>query len=86
MFNWFNKDKTPSNVVPFPEPKDYPKMPYIEPPEEKHTTYYRLGVTSDNRVNFQVGYSELTMNKTGVQKLIEQLQVFRDQLAEDTDK
>lgn len=81
MFDWFkNKDTSPSNVVKFPEPKSVPQVPYIEPPKQPAQVFYRIGVTDDNTVSLQVGYSELTMTKRGVQNLIEQLQVFRDQL------
>jgi hypothetical protein len=82
--NWF---KTPnySNVVKFPE---VPKMPYVTPPkvEEQAQVFYRLGVTDNTRVSLQVGYSELTMSKLGVENLIQQLQVFRDQLTDERDE
>jgi hypothetical protein len=88
MFDWFNKDKTPSNVVPFPE---QPKLvPYVEPPEDSEkpaTTYYRLGITNNGRVSFQMGYSEITMNAAGIDSMIKQLEVFRDQIkGEDQDE
>jgi hypothetical protein len=79
MFNLFGREK--SNVVQFPETK----TPYIEPPAEPEkpaTTYYRLGITSNSRVSFQMGYSEITMNADGVDNMIRQLQVFRDQIRE----
>ena len=84
MFDFFGKkDKSPSNVVPFPEPKLVPPMPQVEPPkkEEPVTTFYRLGFTSNDRVSFQMGYSEITMNYNGINDMIKQLEVFRDQLA-----
>lgn len=78
MFEWFKKDKTPSNVVQFPEsPK---AVPYVEPPEKPATVFYRLGVTDNNRVAFQMGYCEITMNKQGVQNMIDQLEFFKEQL------
>ncbi len=83
MFDWFKKDKTPSNVVPFPEPKLVPPMPEVEPPEEPAKIFYRFGVTDKNRLAFQMGYSEITMNRQGVQNLIDQLEFFKNQLAED---
>lgn len=87
MFTWFGKkDKTPSNVVPFPEPKEVPKMPQVKPPKEEEKpaiTFYRLGLTDNNRVSLQMGYSEITMNVNGVNNLIEQLELFRDQLQEE---
>jgi hypothetical protein len=82
MFNWFKKDELPSNVVPFPDPKDTPKMPYVVPPEPKKEpkTYYTFGLTDDNRVSFTMGYTTLTMNTGGVDQLITQLEFFKNQL------
>jgi len=87
MFDWFkgNKNKEPSNVVPFPEPK---AVPYVEPPKEKEkpsTVFYRLGVTDNNRIAFNMGYSEITMNKQGVQNMINQLTFFMNQLEDEDD-
>jgi hypothetical protein len=84
MFDWFKK-RDYSNVVNFPKPE---AVPYIEPPAETEkpaTVYYRIGVTDNNRVSFQMGYSEITMTQSGVNNLIKQLEVFRDQLTDDTD-
>jgi hypothetical protein len=80
MFNWFGGKGKESNVVDFP--KEYLK-PVIPPVSEPANVFYRLGVTDNNRLAFQMGYSEVTMTKQGVQNLIEQLQVFRDQLQDD---
>jgi len=84
MLRWFGKkDKQPSNVVPFPASQD--NNPYIPPPAEPEkpaTTYYRLGITSNSRVSLQMGYSEITMNTDGINNLIAQLELFRDQIAE----
>ena len=79
MFDWFKKDKEPSNVVPFPAPQ---AVPYIEPPTPKKEpkTYYTFGLTDDNRLAFTMGYTTLTMNGPGVQHLIDQLEFFKDQL------
>lgn len=70
-------------VIPFPD-----KVPYIVPPtpapEEPAKIFYRLGVTDKNRIAFSMGPMEITMTRAGVQNLIEQLQVFRDQLSEDS--
>jgi hypothetical protein len=76
MFDWFKKADY-SNVVKFPERT--PAVPYIEQPtpEELH---YTIGVTSEDRVALKIGYSTLTMNKTGCEHLIEQLEVFVKQL------
>ena len=86
MFDFFKSRKEReaeyNNVVKFPEPK---AVPYIEPPPEPEkppTTYYRLGITNNSRVSFQMGYSEITMNADGVDNMIKQLQVFRDQVRE----
>ena len=82
MFDWF-KDKKESNVVKFPEHK----IPYIVPPEpvpEKPAiVFYRLGVTDKNRVALSMGMTEITLTKAGVENLIQQLQVFRDQLIDE---
>ena len=87
MFDFFkNKGKLPSNVVPFPEPKSTPAVPKVEPPPEKEkpvTVFYRFGITDQNRLAFQMGYSELTMNKAGVQNLIDQLEFFKNQLVDE---
>jgi hypothetical protein len=88
MFEMFNKKS--SNVVEFPEQKNQYKAPpgyygaYAEPSkkEEPVTTYYRLGITSNGRVSFQMGHSEITMSTGGIDNLIAQLEVFRDQIAQ----
>lgn len=73
-----------NNVVKFPEPKSVPKMPEVVPPKKKDATvFYRFGITDNNRLAFQMGYSELTMNKQGCQDLIDQLTFFMNQLEED---
>jgi hypothetical protein len=82
MFDWFKRPDY-SNVVKFPEQVKVPE-PYTEPPM-KEQEYYSIGVTSKNRVTFKIGYSTLTMNRKGVENLIQQLAVFRDQLEEDID-
>lgn len=70
--------KDGADVLEFPKPK---AVPYVEPPKEKPATvFYRIGVTDNNRLAFQMGYSEITMNKQGVQNLIDQLTFFRDQM------
>ena len=83
MFDWFKgKNKMPTNVVPFPEPKEYPKMPYVAPSEPKteSKTYYTFGLTDDNRVSFTLGYTTLTMNAPGIDQLITQLEFYKSQL------
>jgi hypothetical protein len=78
MFDWFKKPGY-SNVLPFPEPK---AVPYIEPaPKEKEsTTYYSIGHTDDNRVSLRMGYTTLSMTYSGVQNLIDQLELYQSQL------
>ena len=79
MFDWFKKPDY-KNVVPlFPEPK---AVPYIEPPAQEET-YYSIGITSENRITLKVGYTTLTMSRKGVENLIQQLAVFRDQFPEE---
>ena len=80
--------KKPNNVVPFPEPKAVPDVPCVKPPEPKKEpkTYYTFGVTDDNRVSFQMGYTTLAMTKLGVDQLIEQLEFYRDRLEEEHDE
>lgn len=88
MFDFFRfrkniENQENSNVVKFPQPD---AVPYVEPPKEKEkpaTVYYRLGVTDNNRVAFNMGYSEITMNRQGVQNMIEQLTFFMNQLEDD---
>ena len=85
MFDWLKGKKNteePSNVVPFPKPE---AVPYVEPPrkEEPAKIYYRLGLTDNNRVAFSMGYSEITMNRQGVQNMIDQLEFFRNQLEDE---
>lgn len=69
-------------VIPFPELKlAPPPMPEVaSPPEKPAHTYYRLGLTDNNRVSLTMGYSEVTFSADGVDNLIAQLEVFRDQL------
>jgi hypothetical protein len=77
MFDWFKKPNY-SNVVKFPEQIKAP-TPYVEQPtpEELH---YSIGITSEDRIALKIGYTTLTMNKSGCEDLIEQLEVFVKQL------
>jgi len=80
--------KKPNNVVPFPkqEETEYGGGDgggYIPPePKKPSVTYYSLGMTSENRLEFKMGYSAITMNYGGVTNLIEQLETFKKQLAQ----
>ena len=86
MFNLFGrKNKEETNVVDFPGPKlvepTQPIPPKPEPKkEEPAKVFYRLGLTDNNRVSFQMGYSEITMNAAGCQQMIDQLEFFKSQL------
>ena len=85
MFDWFKK-RDYSNVVKFPEPK---AVPYVEPPVEPEKpahTFYRLGLTDNNRVSLVMGYSEITMNAAGVDSMIKLLETYRDMLHEETEE
>lgn len=69
-------------MIKFPEPKETSKMPYVVPPEpaSEAKIFYRIGVTDSNRVSFSMGYTEITMTKLGCQQMIDQLEVFKNQL------
>lgn len=86
MLNMFKKkDKKPSNVVPFPkqEETEYGGGGYIPPkPKEPAVTYYTLGMTSENRLEFKIPTGAITMNYGGITNLIEQLETFQKQLAQ----
>lgn len=84
MFDWFKSREERKaeydNVVKFPAPQ---AVPYVEPapePEKPAHTFYRIGVTDNNRVAFSMGMSEITMTKLGCQQMIEQIEVFMNQL------
>ena len=68
------------------EDTDVKKSEYIDPAAKKEKkekeaiTYYRLGLTDNNRVSLMMGYSEITMNADGIDNMITQLKMFRDQL------
>ena len=82
MFDWFKKNDAGSNVIPFPENKQF--NPYIAPPEPQPEpkVYYTFGLTDDNRVTFTMGYTTLTMNDVGIQDLIEQLEFYKKRIEE----
>jgi hypothetical protein len=70
-----------NKVIQFPELRVAPE-PAPEP-EQPAKIFYRLGLTDNNRVAFSLSYGEVTMNRDGVQRLIDQLEFYRDQLDED---
>ena len=85
IFDMFKKK--PSNVVPFPNQQETEYGggdggSYIEPPKKPAVTYYTLGMTSENRLEFKIGYSAISMNYHGLCNLMDQLEVFKGQLAE----
>jgi hypothetical protein len=86
MFNWFNKNKLPANVVPFPGPKPVAPAEPPKAPERDINTYYAIGHTDDNRVSIRVGYTTIAMNSVGVQNFIDQLELYKSQLNKDTDE
>lgn len=91
MFNLFGRNKTAKDFVAeaketygVPEQKPmWSCTPEPAPKEKDATVFYRLGVTDNNRVAFQMGYSEITMNRQGCQNLIDQLTFFMNQLEND---
>lgn len=90
MFDWFKKADY-SNVVKFPESKVIPPMPYVEPTapkvsEKDPVTYYSIGPTDNNRVNLKMGYSSITMNKAGVQSMINMLTTAMNQLTDEDEE
>jgi hypothetical protein len=58
------------------------KETYEPPKEEKKRehTFYRLGITDNDRVSFSMGYSEITMDAAGCDSLIAAITTFRDML------
>ena len=78
MFDWFKRPDY-SNVIKFPETKAGPSVPYIEQPKPEEI-HYSIGITSEDRIALRIGYTTLTMNKTGCEDLIEQLELFVKQL------
>jgi hypothetical protein len=89
MLDWFRNYRKSegsvaedmSKVIKFPELKAAP--PPVPEPEQPAKIFYRFGITDNNRLAFSMGYNEITMNKEGVQGMIDQLTFFRDQLTED---
>lgn len=87
MFDFFkfkkNVEEAKDNVYKLPKLVE-PTQPIPPRPEPKKedpvTTFYRLGFTNNERVSFQMGYSEITMNRAGINSMIKMLEAFRDQL------
>jgi hypothetical protein len=73
-----------SKVIQFPELRVAPEP---EPePEKPAKIFYRLGLSDNNRVAFSLSYGEVTMNRDGVQRLIDQLEFYKSQLDEETEE
>ncbi len=64
-----------------PKTSNYVKPPEAEKEKTAHT-YYRLGLTDNNRVSLAMGYSEINMNAAGIDNLIKQLELFKSQIRE----
>ena len=81
MFEWFKRPGY-NDVIKFP---DY-KAPYIEPPKREYEpeAVYSIGTTTEGtHMTFKLGYTTLTMTKRGCQQLIDQLDVFKNQLEDE---
>lgn len=93
MFDFFRRKTAKdyldeaSNVYSLPKPKAVPPMPEVTPPEKEPEAkiFYRLGLTDNNRLAFNMGYNEITMNKAGIQQMIDQLEFFKSQLYDEDD-
>lgn len=88
MFDFFRKRTAKEFIEEAKETYGVPEQKPLwtcppEPKEEPANTYYRLGLTDNNRVSLAMGYSEITMNRDGVTNMIKLLEAFRDQLSEE---
>lgn len=82
MFDWFKKRN--DNVIQFParglpEPREYPKMPEIEPIKTKPYENYRVGFDSDGNTTLTLmadsGSSiTMSMNQAACKHLIKMLE------------
>jgi hypothetical protein len=78
MFGWRKRqiaDKVAEDISNWSEADVEPAKPAKDP-----KTYYTFGLTDDDRLSFTMGYTTLTMNRPGVQHLIDQLEFFKNQL------
>lgn len=66
-----------NKVLPFPDLKAVPPQPTTEPVGK---TVYSVGLTDTNRVSLHIGYGSIIMNPAGVQQLIDQLTLFKNQI------
>jgi len=83
MFDWFSRKEYPKYQPEGLGVPEYTESKKEEKKQKPATTYYRVGLTDDQRVSLQIGYGEITMNPQGVQNLIDQLELFKRQLMED---
>lgn len=77
MFDWFGKKEYIKPEVPSMD---------VDKEEEKKLSgkvFYRLGLTDTGRVAFNMGYSEITMNRAGCQQMIDQLTFYMNQIPEE---
>ena len=78
MFDWFKRPDYSNVVKP---------VPYIAPLSPSLEEAYSIGTTVEGtHMTLKMGYSTLTMTKAGVENLIQQLQVFRDQLTDEKEE
>jgi hypothetical protein len=73
MFNIFNTKNLKE------EAKEVYSMPEKETNKPSQVCY-SIGMTDDDRVSLHIGYSNVTMNAAGVTNMIQQLELFRDQI------
>ena len=63
-------------MVPFPTIQ-------IEPPPAEPEQMYSIVVTTDKKITLTMGYTTMTMTKLSCTNLIEQLELFKNQLREE---
>ena len=81
IFDFFRK-RDYNNVVKFPQAVPHVEPPPSEPePQPEPQLVYSIGVTdSGAHMTLKLGLNTLTMTKLGCQQLIDQLEVFKNQL------
>jgi hypothetical protein len=81
IFDWFKKDKAPSNVVPFPKAELTP----VHEPEPEPEEHYRVGHNSEGGTTLTLisrnGSLTLTMSQDACERLIRMLRAtYRDEV------
>jgi len=78
MFNWFGTHRDYLMTPPIPP------IPWtVGGNPNTHESIYSIGTTTEGmHMTLKMGDSTLTMSKKGCQNLIEQLEVFKNQLKE----